>query len=123
MLCYAVLCCAVLCCAVRLWLTRALRPCPAGFEGEGTDFWRRTDFWMELTPHVPQETQARIAAEKWQPAVSWKGVVEGVPGFPGANIFEAELYLVRWSCRKCPVGPALPPFPFSHSPHTCTLPS
>lgn len=34
-----------------------------------------------------------MAAEKWAPAVS-TNEVEGVPGFPGAAVFDAELYLV-----------------------------
>lgn len=38
-------------------------------------------------------TRARIEAEGWAPAVSYKAVA-GVAGFPGAEVFEAELYLV-----------------------------
>ena len=45
-------------------------------------------------------TRARIEAEGWAPAVSYKAV-EGVAGFPGPEVFEAELYLVR--CVMHPV--------------------
>lgn len=40
------------------------------------------------------ETRARIKAEGWAPAVSYAPVA-GVAGFPGAEVFEPELYLVR----------------------------
>lgn len=61
-----------------------------------------------------------MAAEKWAPAVSPKEV-EGVPGFPGPEVFGAELYLVSQSLSpsvsrsRCTV-PCLWPRPQGPSP-------